>query len=145
MSLSNTTENATLKAHLNGTDLGYRTNVTQYLALFNNNAGTPADLEAGGTTYELSYTGGGNSYARMPLTKATAWTDGGSSFTNADIIAFAKRTDAGATQTAKYFAVVDTSSGAYAQGVWGTLNDELAISLNIQPQFGVGDITVTAD
>lgn len=141
MSLSNTTENDTLKAHLKGTDLSYRTNVTQYLALFNNNASTPADLEAGGTTYELTYTG----YARMPLTKASAWTDGGSSFTNADIISFGKRTDSGAVQTAKYFAVVDTASGAYTQGIWGTLTDELAISQNIQPQFGIGDLTITAD
>jgi hypothetical protein len=146
MSLSDTTENATLKMFLKGTDPSYRSGATQYLALFLDNAGTAADLEAGGTTYELSYTGGGNSYARVALTKASAWTDGGgSSFTNAGIIQFAKRTDAGATQSAKYFAVVDTASGAYNMGIWGQLSSALDISINIQPQFGIGDLTITAD
>jgi len=145
MSMSNTTENDTLKAHLKGTDPSYRANATQYLALFSNNAGTEADLEAGGHTYELNYTGGGNSYARVALTKASAWTDNGSSFANAGIIQFAKRTDAGATQTAKYFAVVDTASGDFTQCIWGQLSSELDISINIQPQFGIGDLTITAE
>ena len=34
MSLSNATENATLKMHLQGTDPSYRAGATQYLALF---------------------------------------------------------------------------------------------------------------
>lgn len=141
MSMSDTTENATLKAHLQGTDLTYRTGLTQYLALFNDDAGTAADLEAGGHAHELTYT----PYARMPLTKLSAWTDNGSNFTNAAQIQFAKRTDAGATQTAKYFAVVDTSSGDFTQCIWGQLTSTLAITQNIQPQFGIGDLTITAE
>lgn len=74
MSLSNTTENATLKAHLQGTDPSYRAGATQYLALFTGDPGESASLAA-----EADYTG----YSRVALTKATAWTDGGSSFTNA--------------------------------------------------------------
>lgn len=42
MSLSNTTENATLKAHLQGTDLAYRAGATQYLALFTADPGEAA-------------------------------------------------------------------------------------------------------
>lgn len=141
MSMSNTTENATLKAHLKGTDLPYRANATQYLALFNNNASAAADIESGGLTYELSYTG----YARVALTKTSAWTDNGSTFNNAGIVQFGKRTDGGATQTARYFAVVDTASGAFAQCISGQLSADLDISLNIQPQFGAGDLSIVAE
>lgn len=141
MSMSNDTENATLLAHLVGTDLAYRTNVTMYLALFDDDAGTEADLEAGGRTREIAYT----PYARIPLTKASAWVDGGSSFSNAALIQFAKRTDAGATVTAQYFAVVDTASGDFDQCIWGELSSPLDISQNIQPQFGIGDLVIAAD
>lgn len=141
MSMSNTTENATLKMHLQGTDPSYRSGATQYLALFSSNAGTAADLESGGITYELTYTG----YSRVALTKSSAWTDAGSSFSNAGLIQFGKRTDAGATQTAAYFAVVDTASGAVSQMISGQLSANLDISQNIQPQFAIGDLTVTAD
>jgi hypothetical protein len=140
MSLSNETENAALLMFLKGTDPAYRTGATQYLALFDNDAGTAADLEAGGRTRELTYTG----YARVALTKASAWTDGGSSFTNAGLIQFGKRTDVG-TVTAKYFAVVDTASGDFDMSIWGELSAELAITLNIQPQFAIGDLSITAE
>jgi hypothetical protein len=89
---------------------------------------------------ELTYTG----YARVALTKATAWTDGGSSFTNAGLVAFGKRTDSGATQTARCFVVCDTASGAVSQAIIAELDDELDINKNGQPQFGIGDLEVTA-
>jgi hypothetical protein len=138
--MSSTTENATLKMHLKGTDPTYRGNATQYLALFNNNALTAADLAAGGHVYELTYTG----YLRLAITKGTAWTENGASFSNAAIIQFGTRSDGGATQTAKYFAIVDTASGDYAQGIYGQLSSEIPISQNVQPQFGIGDLTITA-
>ena len=50
MSLSNTTENATLKAHLQGTDLAYRAGATQYLALFTADPGESASLALRQTT-----------------------------------------------------------------------------------------------
>lgn len=74
MSMSNTTENAVLKAILQGTDPPWRAGATQYLALFTADPGETASLVA-----EANYTG----YYRVALTKATAWTDGGSAFTNA--------------------------------------------------------------
>lgn len=139
MSMSNATENQTLKMHLQGTDPSYRAGATQYLALVTDAAG--AVDEATPIANECTYTG----YARVAITKATAWTDNGSNFTNAGLVQFGKRTDGGATQTATAFVVVDTASGAISQGIIGTLSAELAIALNIQPQFGAGDLTITAD
>jgi hypothetical protein len=138
MSMSNATENATLKAHLQGTDLPYRAGATQYLALVTDAAG--AVDEAAPIANECTYTG----YARVALTKATAWTDNGSTFNNAALIQFGKRTDGGATQTATAFVVVDTASGSISQGIIGTLNADLDINQNIQPQFGIGDLAITA-
>jgi YD repeat-containing protein len=140
VSLSNTTENATLKMHLQGSDPSYRAGASQYVALFSDNAGTEADLEAGGRTYELDYTG----YGRVALTKASAWTDGGSSFSNAGIITFGKRTDGGATQTARWFAIVDTASGDFSQCIYGQLDADLPIAINNQPLFDIGGLVITA-
>lgn len=139
MSMSNATENATLKMHLQGTDPSYRAGATQYLALVTDVGG--AVSEATPIANECTYDG----YARVALTKSTAWTDNGSNFTNAALIQFGKRTDAGATQTVTGVVVVDTVSGAISQGIIGTLADELDININIQPQFGAGDITITAE
>jgi len=139
MSMSNATENQTLKMHLQGTDPAYRAGATQYLALVTDGGG--AVSEATPIANECTYTG----YARVALTKASAWTDGGSSFTNAALIQFGKRTDGGATQTATAVVVVDTASGAITQGIIGVLSASLAINLNIQPQFAIGDITITAE
>jgi len=137
MSLSNATENQTLKMHLQGTDPSYRANATQYAALVS----LAAPDEAAPIAAELTYTG----YARVELTKASAWTDGGSSFSNAVQILFGKRTDAGATQQAKAMVIVDTASGAISQGIIAPLSDTLDINLNIQPIFAPGDVTVTAE
>jgi hypothetical protein len=85
--MSNATENQTLKMHLQGTDPSYRAGATQYLALVTDAAG--AVNEASPIANECTYTG----YARVALTKASAWTDNGSNFTNANLIQFGKRTD----------------------------------------------------
>lgn len=139
MSMSNATENQVLKALLQGTDPSYRAGATQYLALVTDGGG--AVSEASPVANECTYTG----YARVPLTKATAWTDNGSSFSNAGLIQFGKRTDGGATQTATAFVVVDTANGAINMGIIGVLSASLAINQNIQPQFGAGDLTITAE
>jgi hypothetical protein len=139
MSMSNATENATLKMHLQGTDPSYRAGATQYLALVTDAAG--AVSEASPVANECTYTG----YARVALTKASAWTDNGSVFNNAALIQFGKRTDAGATQTATAFVICDTANGAISQGIIGVLSAALDINQNIQPQFAAGDLSVTAD
>lgn len=137
MSLSNASENSVLKMKLQGIDPSYRAGATQYAALVS----LLSPDEAAPIASELTYTG----YARVALTKASAWTDGGSTFTNAVQILFGKRTDAGATQQARAMVIVDTASGAISMGIIAALNDTLDINLNIQPIFAPGDVTVTAE
>lgn len=134
MSMSNTTENATLKMHLMGVDPPYRAGASQYLALFTADPGETASLAA-----EADYTG----YARVALTKAAAWTDGGSTFTNASLIQFGACT--AGTNALTHFAVVDTASGAVAQMISGSLSATLNVSAGIQPQFASGALSIGAD
>jgi len=137
MSMDNVTENDVLKMLLQGTDPSYRTDATQYIALITG----AAPSEAAPMTNECTYTG----YARVAMTKATGWADGGSSFTNVAAVTFGARTDAGAVQTATYFAVVNSASGAVLFCITGELSTPLAITQNIQPIFAIGDLEVTAD
>jgi hypothetical protein len=134
MSSNNTTENATLKMHLQGIDPPYRANATQYLALFTGDPG-----EAGSLAAEATYTG----YARIALTKANAWTDNGSTFNNAGLIQAGACT--AGTNALSHFAVVDTASGAVAQMITGALSATLNVSAGIQPQFAPGELAINAD
>jgi len=134
MSMSNTTELAALAAFLQGTDPSYRAGATQYLALFTADPGESASLAA-----EATYTG----YARVALTKATAWTGGANPFTNADLIQFGQCTSG--TNAITHFAVVDTSSGAVAMMISGALSATLNVAAGIQPQFAIGALSVSAD
>jgi len=134
MSLSNTTENAALKMFLQGTDPSYRAGATQYLALFTADPGETASLAA-----EATYTG----YARVALTKASAWTDNGSTFNNAALIQFGACT--AGTSAITHFAVVDTSSGAVSMMVSGALSATLNVSAGIQPQFAAAALAISCD
>jgi hypothetical protein len=102
--------------------------------LFTADPGETASLVA-----EATYTG----YARVALTKSTAWTDGGSTFTNAALVQFGACT--AGTNTISHFAVVDTASGAVAMMISGSLSSSLAVSTGIQPQFAIGALSVGAD
>jgi hypothetical protein len=135
MSMSNTTENDTLKALLQGTDPAYRSAANAWLALYTADPG-----EAGtAITNEATYTG----YARVQITKVTAWTDGGSSFANAALVQW-PLCSAG-TNTISHFAVVTTASGAGQIVYSGALSSSLAVSAGIQPQAAIGALTVTQD
>lgn len=134
MSLSNATEAAALDVFLRGTDPAYRTGATQYLALFTADPGETASLAA-----EASYTG----YARVALTKATAWTGTSSPFTNANLIQFGACT--AGTNALTHFAVVDTASGAVDMMISGALSATLNVSSGIQPQFAPGALSISAD
>ena len=144
MSMSNDTENDVLKMFLQGTDPSYRSGAKQYIALVSDAGGGANVSEADPIANELTYTG----YARVEITKATDWTDNGSNFTNAAQVLFGKRTDAGATQTATAFVVVDTGPAkatAVNMAIIGDLTADLDISQNIQPLFEIGTLTVTAE
>ena len=134
MSLSNTTETAALDAFLRGTDPSYRAGATQYLALFTGDPGETASLAA-----EANYTG----YARVALTKATAWTGTSSPFTNTNLIQFGACT--AGTNALTHFAVVDTASGAVSMCISGALSATLNVSTGIQPQFSGGALSVSAE
>ena len=134
MSLSNTTENATLKMHLQGVDPSYRASANQYLMLLTGDPG-----EAGSISAEANYVG----YERVVLVKAGAWTDGGSTFTNAALVQFGACTSG--TNALSHFAVVDTVSGAVNQMISGALSATLNVSAGIQPQFPAGTLAITAD
>ncbi|MEI7635885.1 MAG: hypothetical protein WCJ37_01155 [Syntrophus sp. (in: bacteria)] len=141
MSMDNKTENDALLMFLKGTDPAYRTDATQYIALL---TGAGAPSEATPIATECTYTG----YARVPITKASGWDDNGSSFTNLGTLTFGARSDDGATQTAYWFAVVDTGpvkATAVNMCIIGELSTPLAISQKIQPIFAIGDLEVTAD
>lgn len=134
MSLSNATEAAALDVFLRGTDPAYRAGATQYLALFTADPGEAASLAA-----EASYTG----YARVALTKASAWTGTSSPFTNANLIQFGACT--AGTNALTHFAVVDTASGAVDMMISGALSATLNVSSGIQPQFAPGALSISAD
>jgi len=133
--MSNAMANDMLECALKGVDPSWRSGATQYLALISSSTPDPADPLA----TELTYTG----YARIAHTKATGWTDNGTNFTNALLKQWGKRTDAGATQTARKVVVVDTASGSVAMAIIADLADDLAINQNTQPQCDTGTITIT--
>ena len=134
MSLSNTTETAALDAFLRGVDPSYRAGATQYLALFTAAPGETASLAA-----EANYTG----YARVALTKASAWTGTASPFTNTNLIQFGACT--AGTNALTHFAVVDTASGAVSMMISGALSATLSVSAGIQPQFASAALSIAAD
>ena len=134
MSMSNTTETAALDAFLRGVDPPYRSGATQYLALFTADPTETASLAA-----EATYTG----YARVALTKSSAWTGTSSPFTNASLIQFGACTVG--TNTISHFAVVDTASGAVSMMISGSLSSPLSVSPGIQPQFAGGALSISAD
>jgi hypothetical protein len=132
MSLSNTTETAALDVFLRGTDPSYRAGATQYLALFTSGI----NLEAGSIADEATYTG----YARVALTKASAWTGTASPFTNTNLIQFGACT--ALTSSVTHFAVVDTASGAVNMMISGALSGPLAVAAGIQPQFAANALSI---
>lgn len=136
MSLSNASESDALDIFLEGADPAWRAGATGYLALV---TGVSVD-EADPLANECTYTG----YARIALTKTTAWSGSGDTRTNANLLQWGKRTDAGATQTATHAVWCDTASGAITMGIIAALDDDLPISLNIRPQIEAGGLTINA-
>lgn len=94
MSLSNASESDAIDIFLEGADPAWRAGATGYLALV---TGVSVD-EADPLANECTYTG----YARIALTKATAWSGSGDTRTNANLLQWGKRTDAAAIPVAKY-------------------------------------------
>lgn len=132
MSLSNAVENKLLDALCGGT--GYSVS-SPTLALVSV-AVTESDTASSIT--KLTYTG----YADHSLNNSTEMNAAsGGSKTNSAVIDFPTRTDAGATQTAVGFAILSGSDVV----LYGALSSNLSITQNVQPQFDVAALTLTAD
>ena len=90
------------------------------------------------TTSECNYT----SYAAVTVSRSTSgWTVTGNTCTNDALIQFPQCT--GGTNTATHVSI--SPSGSTQILYKGALNSSLAISNGIQPQFGVGALTITED
>ncbi len=137
MPMSNAMRDAVLNMVLEGLDPPWRAGVTGYLALI---AGLTIDLD-NPMANECTYTG----YSRLPGTKSTVFAGSGVSRTNAGLLQWGKRTDAGAVQSAKYVAWVDTPSGAIGSlALIGQLDIIIDITQNTRPQAEAGSIIWTA-
>jgi len=136
MALATVTKSDLLDMALKGVDPAWRAGATCYLALVSGASVDPATP----VLNELTYTG----YARRPLTKASDFSGTGGARSNTNLIQFGKRTDGGATQTATHAVLVDTASGAINMAIIVPLDDDLPVSINVQPQFAAGDLDFNA-
>jgi hypothetical protein len=90
---------------------------------------------------EVAYT----SYARVAVSRATGWEITGTGTTvvsNVAEVIFPQCT--GSSATATHFGIGTASSGAGNLLLHGALDDPLAISLGITPQFAAGALDVEA-
>ena len=143
MSKGNTFENDLLKLIFNGTaiaDLAENdtsaplTNL--YVSLHTADPGEAGDQ----TTSEATYT----SYARVAVARSgVGWTVSGNQVQNAAQVQFPKCT--GGSSTVTYVGVGTAASGAGKLLYSGALDDSLAVTLNVQPQFAAGDVSISED
>lgn len=141
MSKGNTTENEVLKIiFLNTFDPTWRTNANLYLALHTADPGEAGTQE----TNEVA-TAAYASYARVAVLKtAVGWTVAGASAVNAALAQFPQCTG-GTGATITHVSIGTDSTGAGQILYSGILNDSLAVSNLIQPQFAAGALQVTED
>lgn len=86
-------------------------------------------------TNECAYT----SYARVAVARSGAgWTVAAANISNAAAVTFPKAT--GGSETATHFGIGTASSGAGKLLLSGALTSSLAISVNIQPSFAIGEL-----
>ena len=146
MSKSNTFENELLLHIFNNSAIaligdasGLQPSATAgslYVAL---HTGDPGEAGTAATS-ECAYT----SYARVAVARSGAgWTVAGNAVTNAALIQFPQCT--GGSETATYFSITPSSSGASKILYSGALSASLAVSSGIQPQFGAGELDGTED
>jgi hypothetical protein len=146
MTKTNDWENALLLLLFNNDDaanigdasglLGSATAGSLYISLHTGDPGEAGDQ----TTSEATYT----SYARVAVARTTGgWTVSANLATNAAAITFPQCT--GGSNTITHFGVGTASSGAGVLLYKGALNSSLAVSTNITPEFGAGDLDVSED
>jgi hypothetical protein len=137
MSKGNTTENDILKYIFNATAMPNYGTGTLYIALHTADPGEGGDQ----TTSETAYT----SYARVAMTRDnTKWTVTNNTTTNAVLIQFPQCTGSPGSDIT-HVSIGTLSSGAGQIIYSGALNANLALANLIQPQFGIGALTITED
>lgn len=143
MSKSNSLENALMLLLFNATTFNgiaendsTSPNTDLYVSLHT------ADPGEGGsqTTSECAY----GSYARVAVARSgSGWTVSGNTASNAALVQFPQCSSG--SETATYVGVGLASSGAGTLLYSGALSASLAISSGIQPQFGIGSLSVAED
>lgn len=98
---------------------------------------TADPTETGSLAAEANYTG----YARVAVARsAGGFTVSGNQVTNAALVTFPKAT--GGSSNVTHFAIL-TAISAGTMLIKGSLDSALAVSTNITPEFGVGDLIAT--
>jgi hypothetical protein len=139
MSKGNTTENDFMKVVFlkAANDPTWRTADYLYIALHESDPGEGGTQSTGETDY--------TNYARVEVAKsAVGWTITDNQAVNAALIQFPQ---AGAAHggTVTHVSIGLLSSGAGQILYSGALNDSLAVSNLIQPQFNISALTITED
>ena len=126
-------------ASLIGDATGLRGSTTAgslYISLHTADPGEAGDQ----LTSAATYTG----YARVAVARSgAAWTVTGDTVANDAIIAFAECT--AGSNTITHFGIGTDLAGAGKLLFKGALTASLAVSTGITPQFGISELTVTAD
>ena len=137
MSKGNTTENDVLQKLFHAVELSWDANTSLFLSLHTADPG-----EAGAqTASEATYT----SYARVEVARdATGWDVVANQASNDDLLQFPACT--GGTNTITHVAIGTVALPGAGQIIYsGELNDALAVSNGIQPQFAIGSLTIVED
>ena len=128
-----TTANDTLNYILRAVDPAWRANAVRYIALHTSDPGSSGNQ----TTNEANY----GSYARVQVTASSAFSSAsGGSSSNAVIITFPQCTSGSNTITHISIGTDQTGAGQILYS--GILNNSLAVSNLIQPQFSIGALTI---
>lgn len=135
MSAANVTESDLLSMVCSGTDPAWRAAASGYYALFTADPGEAASLAA-----ECNDA----AYARVAVTKATAWSGGGTSTrANAAQVNWPTLTGSGSQLT--HWAWVSSASGATDYMVSGALTNPVPWSPGVKPVAEIGTLTINAD
>lgn len=146
MSASNAFETALLTLYFNNTNnanigdaTGVRGSSTAGVFYIGLHTADPGETGTQSTS-EATYTG----YARVSTVRSAAgWTISGNTVSNAAVITYA--ICSGGSNVITHFSIGTDSSGVGNLLFSGALNSSITVSNGITPNFGIGDLTTTAD
>lgn len=136
MSYSTQGASDVLSMTLQGVDPSWRAATTAWVALYEADPGEAGTAVTNETTYDA--------YARVEITKATAWQGAGNSRSNAVPIRWPRCTG-GTNKTITHFGVVTSASGAGALIARGALPEPILVSNRSRPEAEIGDLVATLE